>query len=428
MMAEEVSLKRLRIFVVVLGLAGFAISFEALRQHILQTHGLAVGGSFCDISQYVSCNAVNASAWSTFLGIPIASYGIFFYLSLVGLCLLTGQGKAVSFRAMASLAILGGALAVVLSLFLFSLSLFVIKALCILCLGLYGVNALLLVSAWLLAFKGRFVDGLTEGVSNIVAFVKTALGSRDSESARGARFSLASLAVLAVCSWAVGPLMLRLFTAKLEPGEDTARESFLAWKSSKAISVPISPNAGASGDYSKGTPGAPIQIVEFADFECPGCRHVYFALNDLLQSYPGQYQLVFRNYPLDHQCNPGIKREFHRSACVAALFSRCAGEQGKFWESLDWLFSLPDLEGGASMADVQVVLMTRGPQELELDPEGLGECMASDRQTKKIQDDIAVADRLGLESTPTFWINGKRLPKPTVEGFKMVFSSILGAE
>jgi protein-disulfide isomerase len=63
-----------------------------------------------------------------------------------------------------------------------------------------------------------------------------------------------------------------------------------------------------------------------------------------------------------------------------------------------------------------------------LDPEGLAECMASDRQLKKIQDDIAVADQLGLESTPTFWINGKRVPKPTIEGLKKVFSSIVGAE
>ncbi len=427
-MAEEVSLKRLRVCVVVLSLAGFAISFEALRQHILHTHGLATGGSFCDISEYVSCNAVNASAWSTFLGIPIASYGIFFYLSLVGLCLLTGQGKAVSYRAMASVTMLGGAVAVVLSLLLLSLSVFVIKALCILCIVLYVVNALLLLSAWLLAFKGRFGEGLADGVQNIFTFIKTAFASQDSESARGVRFSLLSLVVLAAFSWAVGPLMLRLFSAKLDPGEDVARESFLAWKSSTSISLPLSLNGGASGDYLKGTPGAPIQIVEFADFECPGCRQMYFALNDLLQAYPGQYQLMFRNYPLDHRCNSGIKKEFHRYACVAALFSRCAGEQGKFWESLDWLFSAPELQAGVSLEYAQGVLATKGSQDLELDPEGLAECMASDRQLKKIQDDIAVADQLGLESTPTFWINGKRVPKPTIEGLKKVFSSIVGAE
>ncbi len=427
-MAEEVSLKKLRISVIVLGLVGFAISFEALRQHILHTHGLASGGSFCDISQYVNCNAVNASVWSTFLGIPIASYGIFFYLSLIGLSLLTGQSKAVSYRAMASLVLLGGAVAVVLSLFLFSLSLFVIKALCILCIGLYLVNVLLLVFAWLLAFKGHFTEGLSSGVRGILTFIRTALASQDSQKARGVRFSLVSLVLLAVCSWAVGPLMLRLFVAKLEPGEDLVRESVLAWKSSPAVSVPVSPNGGALGDYAKGTPGAPIQIVEFADFECPGCRRLYFALSELLQSYPGQYQLVFRNYPLDHRCNPGITKEFHRSACAAALFSRCAGEQGKYWESLDWLFSLPELEDGLSLEDVQSILVTKGPQELELDPEGLGECMASDRQAKKIRDDIAIADQLGLESTPAFWINGKRFPRPTVEGLSVVFSSIVGAE
>jgi protein-disulfide isomerase/uncharacterized membrane protein len=433
-MAEEVSLKKLRVLVVVLGLVGFAISFEALRQHILHAHGFATGGSFCDISQYVSCNAVNASAWSTFLGIPIASYGIFFYLSVIGLCLLTGQGKAVSYRAMASLVMLGGAVSVVFSVALFALSLFVIKALCILCIGLYVVNVLLLASAWLMAFKGHCVEGLTEGVHNIFAFVRTAIvpfssqGTIDSQNRWGTRFSLVALAVLAVCSWAVGPLMLRLFIAASEPGADTARESIMAWKGSPVVSFPVSLDGSASGDYSKGTPGAPIQIVEFADFECPGCRRMYFALNDLLQAYPGRYQLVFKNYPLDHRCNPGIKQEFHRYACAAAAFSRCAGEQGKFWESLDWLFSLPELEGGASMEDVQSVLMTKGTQDLELDPEGLRECIASERQTAKIQDDIAVADRLGLESTPSFWINGKRLPKATTEGFKMVFASILGAE
>jgi protein-disulfide isomerase len=110
------------------------------------------------------------------------------------------------------------------------------------------------------------------------------------------------------------------------------------------------------------------------------------------------------------------------------LFSRCAGEQGRFWEALDWLFSLPELEGYLSPAELRQTMLTRGAQGLELDPEGLAECMDSPRQVKKIQDDIAVADKLGLESTPAFWINGKRFPKPTVEGLKMVFSSILGAE
>jgi protein-disulfide isomerase/uncharacterized membrane protein len=427
-MAEEVLLKRLRWLVLVLGLVGFAISFEALRQHILHTNGLAVGDSFCDISQYVSCNAVNSSEWSTFLGIPIASYGIFFYLSLIGLSLLSGSKKAVSYRAMASLFLLGGAVAVVLSLALLALSVFVIKALCLLCIGLYVVNLIVLMSAWLLAFKGSFFEGLIEGGRNIRAFLQTVLASSDSQVSRGARFSLIALILLGVCSWAVGPLMLRLFTAKIEGGTDVPRQSFVAWKGAPVASIPLSLDGGASGDYAKGEADAPIQIVEFADFECPGCRRMYFNLGELLRNYPGTYRIVFRNYPLDRRCNPGIKQEFHRYACDAALFSRCAGEQGKFWESIEWLFSLPELEGDLSPVDLKQTLLTKGAKELELDPEGLVECLSSDRQVKKIQDDISAADQLGLESTPAFWINGKRVPKPTIEAFKLVFSSILGAE
>jgi protein-disulfide isomerase len=317
---------------------------------------------------------------------------------------------------------------VVFSLLLFLLSLFVIRALCILCIGLYVVNVLLLMSTWLLAFRGDFVGGLVEGVRNIVTFLRTVSAPKDPHIGNGARFSLVSLVLLAACSWAVGPLMLKLFNAKLEPGTEITHESFLAWKRAPAVTIPLSLDGGMSGDHAKGDPGAPIKIVEFADFECPGCRRMYFNLIELLQDYPGKYQLVFRNYPLDHRCNPGIKQEFHKHACAAALFSRCAGEQGRFWEALDWLFSLPELEGYLSPAELRQTMLTRGAQGLELDPEGLAECMDSPRQVKKIQDDIAVADKLGLESTPAFWINGKRFPKPTVEGLKMVFSSILGAE
>lgn len=427
-MTEERRLKRLRWCVLVLGLAGFVISFEALRQHILHVHGLAVGGSFCDISDYVSCNAVNASEWSTFLGVPIASYGIFFYLALFGLTLVSGPKKTVSGRTMASLALLGGVVSVLLSLVLFSLSLFVIRALCILCIALYCVNVLLLISAWLMAFKGSLTAGLLEGTRALFAFVGAALGSADRPVVTGARLSLASLALLAACSWAVGPLMLRLFTARVEVGLGSSQDSLSSWKNAPVVSMPIESGGGVFGDYAKGVPGAPIQIVEFADFECPGCRQAYSGLNEVLKKYEGKYQLVFRNYPLDHRCNPGITKEFHQYACAAALFSRCVGEQGKFWEGLDWLFSLPELEGFGFSGDIKGLLVTKGTQSLELDPEALTECMNSDRQIKKIQEDISVADSLGLESTPAFWINGKRFPRATVEGLEMAFASIVGVK
>ena len=73
----------------------------------------------------------------------------------------------------------------------------------------------------------------------------------------------------------------------------------------------------------RGKPGAPVMIVEFSDFQCPYCRRVQSNLRELLAKYDGQVSLSYRDFPL---------REIHAQAQLAAEASRCAEEQGKFWE------------------------------------------------------------------------------------------------
>src|SRR5690606_28441524 len=93
---------------------------------------------------------------------------------------------------------------------------------------------------------------------------------------------------------------------------------------------------GAWGDYYVGSPQAPIQIVEFFDYECPFCRKFYGTLRDILKDYEGKYLLVYKNFPIDASCNPSIKFKAHEHACYAAHVARCAGEQGKFHEVLGY--------------------------------------------------------------------------------------------
>jgi protein-disulfide isomerase len=86
----------------------------------------------------------------------------------------------------------------------------------------------------------------------------------------------------------------------------------------------------------RGNAKAPVTIVEFSDFSCPYCRKAESTINELLAKYRGKVKVGFRDFPL---------RQIHPQAQLAAEASRCAGEQGKYWEYHDLLFANPDKQG-----------------------------------------------------------------------------------
>jgi protein-disulfide isomerase len=144
------------------------------------------------------------------------------------------------------------------------------------------------------------------------------------------------------------------------------------------------------GYPSTGPADAPITIVEFSDFECPFCtkwhREVY---TPLMEQYPGQVRLVYRNFPLT-----GL----HQNAYPAAEAALCAGNQGAYWEYHDKLFQA--LYGLGSDAFQQYA------SELSLDMDAFNECVNSHKYQPFVQDDIDFALSIGVQSTPTFFING----------------------
>ena len=108
-----------------------------------------------------------------------------------------------------------------------------------------------------------------------------------------------------------------------------------------AIDLPLalSPYSGAGEDYRKGSDEAAVTIVEFADFQCPGCRQMSNNLEILADEFGDDVRLVFRNYPLDKSCNSGMGRQLHDYACEAAVLGRCAGQYGRFWPFHDLVFA-----------------------------------------------------------------------------------------
>ncbi len=143
------------------------------------------------------------------------------------------------------------------------------------------------------------------------------------------------------------------------------------------------------GFPSRGPENAPITIVEFSDFECPFCRRFFEETYvPLLEAYPGQIRFVYRNLPLT---------SIHPNAMSAAAASLCANDQDAYWEYHDLLFS-SDMFG----RDVYIQYAT----DLGLDVEEFTACLESGRHEEFIQQDMEFALNLGVQSTPTFFING----------------------
>lgn len=141
---------------------------------------------------------------------------------------------------------------------------------------------------------------------------------------------------------------------------------------------------------SLGRQDAPITIVEFADFECPFCSRAVATVHRLREQYGDQIHLVFRDYPLPS----------HHGATHAAEGVHCAEEQGKFWEMSDRLFA----RNGSAVTDAD---LTRTASDVGVDAAKFNECLASGRHRLDWEASQAEGVRVGVTSTPTFYINGR---------------------
>jgi len=145
----------------------------------------------------------------------------------------------------------------------------------------------------------------------------------------------------------------------------------------------------SKGFYSIGPDNAPITIVEFSDYQCPFCRRWHDEVYEpLLSAYPGQIKLVYRNLPLT---------SIHPDAMAAAEAAMCAGEQDAYWQYHEKLFSSESLGS-------QIYI--RYAQELSLNMDSFQACLDDHKYKESIEQDSGFAIDLGIQSTPTFFING----------------------
>jgi protein-disulfide isomerase len=193
---------------------------------------------------------------------------------------------------------------------------------------------------------------------------------------------------------------------------DAARLVFLdALKARSTVTVALDPprtKVADAGRPARGPAGAPIQIIEFSDFQCPFCLRAHPTILQVLKTYGDKVRLVYRHYPLPN----------HPNARPAAEASACADEQGKFWEYHDRLF-----ENQSKLTDAD---LKQYASALGLDATKFNECLDSHKYASQVQDDLEAGDAVGVSGTPAFFINGRVLSgAQPFEAFKRVIDEEL---
>ncbi len=146
----------------------------------------------------------------------------------------------------------------------------------------------------------------------------------------------------------------------------------------------------------KGDTSAPIEIVEYSDFQCPACRAAETPLKEALGLYGDKVRLVFRDDPLTR---------IHPWAFEAAVAAECAGRMGTFWPYHDMLY---DKQGEWVSSKDPKALFRSYAQKLGLRPKAFDACLSSPDAASSVRSDMQQARNRWISGTPTFFINGRR--------------------
>jgi protein-disulfide isomerase len=138
-----------------------------------------------------------------------------------------------------------------------------------------------------------------------------------------------------------------------------------------------------------------VQVVEFGDYQCPACGQAYPVTKQLISDYQGKITFIFRNFPLP----------MHPNALPAAEAAEAAGAQGKFWEMHDKLYETQDEWSGVLDP---TNAFTHYASDLGIDADKFKQDIIAKKYQDIISKDQSDGYSLGVQGTPTFFVNGKQ--------------------
>ncbi len=182
----------------------------------------------------------------------------------------------------------------------------------------------------------------------------------------------------------------------------------------KSANKPVATEALLRSDsHAAGPEDAPVTLVEFGDFQCPACASAEPMVKQLRTEFADNLRFVFRNFPLV---------SLHPNATRAAEAAEAAAEQGKFWEMHDLLYEQQTVWAGMSNPSEQFKAYAK---QLGLDESKFAQDSSDAEVTGRVSRDFSDGGVLGVNATPTFYINGQKVENATYDAMKQQIEDII---
>jgi protein-disulfide isomerase/uncharacterized membrane protein len=373
---------------IVLGLV--VSGYLLYRQLLLMSHSAAGVIDLCTEILGKGCDETLSSESSWFLGLPFAGWGIIYYISLACLAVL-GFFLKEEFRLESGvgsilLSIAGACGSIILAVIIFTGKV----SLCPLCLVIHAINLALVPVIWWrsgLSFR-QVVQSAGAGTAHVFKGKTT--------SPEKARWKVLGFVVVALLAAVVYQWVY--VEAQLAKGSDQGfnHDAVLAeYAQAPPVNISVGPE-----DPVIGNPGAPVQIVVFSNFLCPGCRLLSGELHQLVSYFEGRLSVVFKHYAglvcLDQE-DPGRAP----GSCLAAWAAEAARRQRRFWPFHDLLFMV---ESDYDQGLIRQIALNAG-----LDMDRFEADWLSPEVREKVSRDTNLGQNLGIEGTPLVFLNNKKV-------------------
>lgn len=383
-------------YFLLIGIVGWIASLYTLWHRAKVKAGVGLGESFCNINSSVNCDAIALSSFSQIGPVSVSTLGLMFFAVVIVLAFRgIRQVRNNYLGILTKQCLLGiGILGAIASVALFLVSVFKIGAFCLVCGVVYLLNFSLLFLGWRI-YKSK-ISSKSDFVENSLLLIVLAVICLQNT-------------VQPLANYAARQIPIQ---SEEELPPEVLISSVQEYNSGNAYEIPVQ-KSPAVGDAS-----APVTVVEFSDFECPHCAVEHKGFPTAIRGLEDKVRIIFKNYPLDPACNSG---GVHRKACAAAYAARCVfKKQGieRFREMQDYLFENQEEFTAASIK--------KKAESLGLSAKDYDECVENNDIKEEVNDEIELGKSLGVQGTPTLYVNGKQLKAGTSQDImRAVIQSIL---
>lgn len=186
--------------------------------------------------------------------------------------------------------------------------------------------------------------------------------------------------------------------------------------------IKASAQNGNIGDHLAGSATSPVRLIEYGDIQCPSCGGAHPGIKKIIADYGDKIGFVFRNFPLT---------TMHPNALAAATAAEAAGLQGKYWEMNNILYENQNTWNSLS-TDKRTDMFVSLARQVGVDETKFRAALSSADIAKKIAFDQALGGKIGVNATPTFYLNGEKVDDATsskiVQGDASAFRALLDSK